>query len=469
MRNRSLLVLAFLLSTLPTTVSGQEHRETRGEERHVVLISIDGMMPSSYLEAEAQGLKLPNLRRMMAVGAYAHGVVGVLPTVTYPSHTTLLSGVPPRLHGIPSNHLLDPEGTSNDAWYWYARDVRVPTLVSAARARGLTTAAVSWPVSLGLPADFNLPEFWRTDSRHPSDLKLLDAISTPPGLLASLERFRGRPLPYPLADDERTEAAIYLWKTQRPHLLLLHIAELDSAQHEFGPGSPEARAALEKSDLQLGRIWQAIEESGLADRTLLAVVSDHGFVAVERTLKPNVLLRQAGLLEVDEKGKVKSWQAWFHSDGGGAALYLRNSGGAGDKATVAKIKELFRPLVNPAGGVQEILEPARIAALGGVAEVALMLDARDGFTFSNSATGEWSEPATIKGTHGYAPDRPALYASLLVAAPGLSRKGDLGVVRMTAIGPALANWLGLQLAPEADPPLQLFGEDAVKSKPGPRR
>src|SRR6202000_2027379 len=121
-----------------------------------------------------------------------------------------------------SNHLLDPEGISNDAWYWYARDGRVPTLVSAARSRGLTTAAVSWPVSLGLGADFNLREFWRTDSRHPTELKLLDAISTPPGLISTLERFRGRPLPYPLADAERTEAAIYIWKTQRAHLLLLH-------------------------------------------------------------------------------------------------------------------------------------------------------------------------------------------------------------------------------------------------------
>jgi predicted AlkP superfamily pyrophosphatase or phosphodiesterase len=445
MRMRFLMVLASLLCAVPALAGG--------EERHVVMISIDGMMPASYLEAEARGLKLPNLRRLMTEGAYAHGVVGVLPTVTFPSHTTLISGVPPRLHGILSNHLFDPEGAANDAWYWYARDVRVPTLVSAARSRGLTTAAVFWPVSVGLGADFNVPEFSRTGSLHPTDTKLLDALSTPPGLLSTLERFRGRPLPYPLKDDERTEAAIYLWKTQRPHLLLLHIAEVDSAEHEFGPWSPEAKAALEKSDALLGQVRAAIEESGLADRTLLAVVSDHGFVAVQRELRPNVLLRQAGLVEVDEKGKVKSWRAWFHSDGGTTALHLRDGG---DTAAVERVKEIFRPLVNdPASGLQEVLESYRIAALGGAAEVALVLDARDGFTFSNTATGEWSAPTTLKGNHGYAPDRPAVYASLLIAAPGLYLKGDLGMIQMTSIAPTLAAWLGLQLAPEAGPPLPL--------------
>ncbi len=446
MRMRFLAVLVSLLCLVPAA-------KADGEERYVVLISIDGLMPASYLEAAARGLKLPNLRRLMNEGAYASGVVGVLPTVTYPSHTTLISGVPPRLHGIPSNRILDPEGTSNGAWYWYARDVRVPTLVSAARARGLRTAAVSWPVSVGLGADFNLPEFWRTDSEHPSDLKLLEVVSTP-GLLAAFERARGRPLSYPLTDDERTEVAIHLWKTHRPHLLLLHIFEVDSAQHEFGPWSAEAKAALEKSDALLGRVRAAIEESGLADRTLLAVASDHGFVAVQRALKPNVLLRQAGLLEVDEKGKVKSWRAWFHSDGGSTALHLKNPG---DTALVERVREIFRPLADdPASGIQEILDPGRIAALGGAEEIVLALDARDGFAFSNSATGEWSEPATTKGYHGYAPDRPALHASLLVVAPGLSRTGDLGVVNMTSIGPTLAAYLGLQLAGEAGRPLPLF-------------
>lgn len=426
-----------------------------GAERHVILLSIDGLMPAYYLEPERFGLRISHLRGLMERGAYARGVVGVLPSVTYPSHTTLITGVPPRLHGIPANKILDPEGTSNGALYWYAREVRVPTLVDAAEARHLTTGAVFWPVSVGLEADFNLPEFWRSGSWHPVDLELLREVSTP-HLMAAVEQTRGRLFPYPLTDEDRLDTAVYLLRNHRPHLLLVHIFELDFAQHDFGPGSPEALAAVEAADRLVGRLLAAVEEAGLAGETLFAVVSDHGFLPVSRALKPNVVLRRAGLLEVDEEGKVRSWQAYFHASGGSAALHLQPGA---DPALADQVAELFRPYVeDPAGGVRAILGRERIAELGGTAEAALFLDARQGFRFLGDASGEWSEPSDDKGHHGHAPDpdREGLYASFLVTAPELTRKGDLGVIPMTRVAPTLARYLGLQLAPQAGEPLEVF-------------
>ena len=186
---------------------------------------------------------MPNLRRLAANGAAARGVVGVLPSVTYPSHTTLITGVPPRLHGILYNTYFDPLAESNDAWLWYAREIRVPTLVSAARSRGRTVGAVSWPVSVGLDADYLVPEFWRSGSTHASDLELLRALSTP-GLVDAIEAFRGRSLTWPATDADRTDMALTILRTFRPGLLLLHLFEVDKYEHTFGPGSREARAAI---------------------------------------------------------------------------------------------------------------------------------------------------------------------------------------------------------------------------------
>jgi predicted AlkP superfamily pyrophosphatase or phosphodiesterase len=137
----------------------------RAEEpaRHVVMISIDGLRPSFYTQPGPA--KIPTIRRLMQQGAWARGVTGVLPSVTYPSHTTLITGVLPARHGIFDNRILDPEGTSNMAWFWYARDIRVTTLPAAVRARGLTAAAVNWPVTVGMDLDHNMPEIAR--SRHP--------------------------------------------------------------------------------------------------------------------------------------------------------------------------------------------------------------------------------------------------------------------------------------------------------------
>src|SRR5262245_21242638 len=85
----------------------------------LVLISIDGLRPGDVLEAERRGLRIPNLRRLAREGAFATGVRGVLPTVTYPSHTTLVTGVAPARHGILANKPFDPTGRG-DGWYWYA-------------------------------------------------------------------------------------------------------------------------------------------------------------------------------------------------------------------------------------------------------------------------------------------------------------------------------------------------------------
>ncbi len=439
----SLLAAALTLSSLAA--------EPAAPERHAVMISIDGLMPGAYLDPEKLGIEAPNLRRLMTEGAYARGVVGVLPTVTYPSHTTLITGVTPGVHGIVNNTYFDPLDTSRGAWRWYAREIRVPTLVAAAKARWLRTASFAWPVGVGLGSDFNIPEFWRNGSQHDSDLELLRALSEPDHLLEDIEGHRGARFEYPLTDSDRIDAAVYTIETHRPHLTLIHIFDLDFVQHEKGPGSPEAIAAVEASDRELGRVLAAVEKAGIADRTLVAVVSDHGFLPVLRTLHPNSLLAEAGLIEVDADGRVTSWRAIFHEASGSALLRVADPA---DLAAVGEARALLATkLEDPTDGLRAILERDEIAVLGGATKAQLWLDAREGFYFSGRITGEWSEATDRRGTHGYAPTRPELHASLILAGPGFEKRGDLGIVPMTRIAPTLAAHLGIELSAQAGAPL----------------
>lgn len=128
----------------------------------LLVISIDGMRPDYITRADEHGLKVPYLRTMMKEGAYAQDVVGVTPTVTYPSHTTLVTGVAPVQHGIYNNTPFDPKGINKDGWYWYAKDIRVPTLFDAVAAARRVTANVEWPVTVGAKGiAFNIPEYRR--------------------------------------------------------------------------------------------------------------------------------------------------------------------------------------------------------------------------------------------------------------------------------------------------------------------
>ena len=124
----------------------------------------------------------------MQQGAHARGVVGVVPTVTYPSHTTLMTGLTPREHGIISNTPFDPLNVNKEGWYWYAEDLKVPTLWDACAKGRLVTSSVDWPVTVGANITFNIVQYWR--AQNDEDRKLIRALSTP-GLFNEAETALG--------------------------------------------------------------------------------------------------------------------------------------------------------------------------------------------------------------------------------------------------------------------------------------
>src|ERR1700761_9406491 len=158
----------------------------------VLMISIDGLRPGDVLDADARGFTAPALKKLVAEGVYANGVRNALPTVTYPNHTTLITGVWPARHGIANNPTFDPLQKNMGGWYWYAEDIKTGTLWDAVHQAHGKVASLSWPVSVGAASiDFDLPEYWRAN--NPEDLKLVRALATP-GLVASLEKATGLPL-----------------------------------------------------------------------------------------------------------------------------------------------------------------------------------------------------------------------------------------------------------------------------------
>jgi predicted AlkP superfamily pyrophosphatase or phosphodiesterase len=427
-----------------------------GRDPHVLLISIDGLMPAAYTQPGPA--KIPAIRRLAAEGAYAEGVAGVLPTVTYPAHTTLITGVTPAVHGIVDNRMFDPDGKSGGANYWYARDIRVPTLLGAVHGRGWRTGAVSWPVTVGLDVDFHVPEFWRSNygADFPESASFLRAASTP-HLLDAVEIARGKPLAFKQTDEDRTDIAAFILKTYQPHLLAVHLIDLDSRQHTFGPGSPEALDTLERLDGMIGTLLRTLETSGLYEQTYVAIVSDHGFRPIERQLQPNTLFKQEGLITVNEAGQITAWQAVFHASGGSGFVYLKDPA---DRALRDRVQMLLQRLkADPANGIESVWTSAEIAGLGGPPDAAFGIDMRAGFytggrhTALVTPTRRDDGAGGMRGGHGFSPLHPELRSAFVVNGPTIHGLGALGIVRMTQIAPTLARWLGVGLSPLADGPV----------------
>src|SRR6185436_7164700 len=103
-------------------------------------------------------IPLPNLRKLAAGGAVANAMTISNPAITWPNHTTLVTGVPPRKHGVLYNGLVTRQGpgkaTKNEQWADKSRLVRVPTIYDAAYNAGLTTAEVDW-VAITKPGTIN--------------------------------------------------------------------------------------------------------------------------------------------------------------------------------------------------------------------------------------------------------------------------------------------------------------------------
>jgi predicted AlkP superfamily pyrophosphatase or phosphodiesterase len=439
----------------------------------VILISIDGLKPEYVQDADAHGLKIPNLRRFLKLGAYSTGVHGVVPTVTYPSHTTLITGVSPAKHGIYANTTFDPLQKNQGGWYWYAEDIKVPTLWDAAADAHLTTVNVHWPVSVAARITWNLPQYWRTGTSD--DRKLLRVLTTP-GLLDALEKDLG---PYAdgikediNSDENRAKFASRLLELKHPDFATIYLTALDTEEHASGPFSPESNATLERIDAALGGILASVKRV-YGDRAVVCVVSDHGFVATDKALHLGVAFRKAGLIEfgdVDrsavatQKDKIKSWKATVWEAGGTIAIVLRDKNNAITKAKVAQL--LKKLAANPANGIDRIVPEAELRARGGFPDAAFLVALRPGFLAGENVSGPLVTPTKTKGMHGYWPDLPAMNSSFFIFGPGLPAAHSLGPIDMRAIAPTLAQFLGLSLpAAEAAPLFDMATTGATKLTP----
>jgi predicted AlkP superfamily pyrophosphatase or phosphodiesterase len=420
-------------------VRGEEQAATAGSsvDRHVVMISIDGLGASWYM-SPPPNLRVPILRRLMEEGSYAEGVEGVYPTVTYPSHTTLVTGRLPGEHGVFTNRSSRQAGKNPKDWFWFASAIQVPTLWDVLRERGLTTAAAFWPATAGARITWNVPEIWDPQKGMVGDPLYVAKFATP-GLLFEAALDLGPPRPGEDGDTTRTKLAAFLIRRHKPNLLLLHLAALDEAEHRHGPGSAEAAATLENSDAHLGELLDAIRAAGLADSTDVFVVSDHGFLSVEREVNPNVLLAKAGLLQVDAGGNITGGKVATVANGGSFFIYWAES-----RDLRRAVDAALAPL-REEGVLWGVLTQQATRDLGAEPAIRLALEAAPGVEFDDRASGDVVRKlSSTAGTHGYLPFRAGLESAFIAWGPHINKGMNLHRVRMTAIAPTVLRALGIE-------------------------
>jgi predicted AlkP superfamily pyrophosphatase or phosphodiesterase len=430
----------------------------------VLMISIDGLRPDYVTHADEHQLRIPNLLRFIAEGTYAEGVRGVLPTVTYPSHTTLVTGVWPAVHGIVNNQIFDPEHRYDGAWYWYADQIRVPTLWDAAHAAGLVTASVSWPVTVDANSiDYNIPEYWRgtlaPDGGATEDRFMMNAVSRPVRDLAEMQQRLG---PYMKGnettiegDRTRTKFSIDILSRHHPAFMTIHLSSLDEEEHLHAPFSPEADADLEAIDGLVGQLIAAARDAN--PNTVVVIVSDHGFAPVHTAVNLYLSFLQAGLITLGKpsaSGAMPTVQSWIAEPwlGGGVAAIVMHD--PTDTAAKERVKQLLDKLAaDPANGIDRVLTAEEAKPLGGFPTATFLVTFKIGFYTAGGLTGPLVTSTPGRGTHGYSPDHPEMRASFFAMGPEVSRGRDVGVIDMRQIAPTVAQFLGIAFPSAEGTPL----------------
>jgi hypothetical protein len=392
------------------------HTQTMKQRRAVrplLVISVDGLDYRYLRDRDKLGLKIPHLRRMISEGELTEGIVGVFPTVTWPSHTTLITGVDPRLHGILGNRRPREEGGD---YYWDISLLKTKTLWHAAHEAGLKTAAITWPVTVGAAIDFNLPEYFQKRRGGAMDLQSIEKKATP-GLVEKIAKAFPSFAQEWMDDRTRTLATVYLLKYEKPDLILLHLVDLDAESHENGPFTREANAVLEYTDELIGQMLQAAPPD-----TVVAVVSDHGFERADRIVDVNQLMARDG---VNGKADLRF------------GLVTAN-----DEAVVNWLRTAARERKHGVG--REIPKAEMLRYTPHLANFAAAFEPVEHHLFGPAVNMQTeSKPAEI-GVHGLWPERKEYRATFLVWGKGVkaARKPEAS---MLTIAPRLAQLLGVEL------------------------
>ena len=441
MRIAFLWVSLFAALAAATPASQPAHAPAR----QVILISIDGF---AAFHLRNRTLDLPNIRALAAAGVQAESSETVFPSVTHPSHTTLVTGVSPRQHGVVGNQVRDRR--TGRAFHITnlprSESVRVPTLFDTLHARGLRTAAFFWPETKDDPAiDDNIAEvFDANGSADPSVVApaLLDELRRGGVPIDSYYTFYDDSFAHAAGDIALTQAAAYVIGRRQPALTALHLLVTDKVQHEVGPAHYRAATALSTADHCVGLLRKAVEAAGLADTTTFVIAADHGFVTVPYQMNVAPLLREPAL-----EGQVR-WHAdqWY---------------------VYAELQPTFEPARHGAAlervltrlerttGIARIIRPRDFAALGypdyddnpyvpGHYIVAAEADTHLLIDPAASDTGRQPRARPYHG-HGYLPDHPSMHTALVLSGSGIAKKRTIGHVRNLDVAPTIAALLGVKL------------------------
>ncbi len=438
-----LLLAIGLLSCAGLLYGCSSSQSSEEETKYVLVISIDGLSPSMLNDPRAP---VPTLRHLAQRGVVAsEGMRISNPTLTWPTHTSMVTGSYADSHTLLFNGVLEGLDKPNKALRINPdadRDQLFTgrTIYDAAYEAGLTTAEVNWPSTRNTDTlDFSFPDttnaFAHTTPAWREELVAQGIIpADQAGWSAEMGSSATR-------DHIWTQAAEHLVRHHQPQLLFLHLLNVDATHHQYGEHTSAGYTAIALADAQIARLLKTIDAVGIGDKTTVFVVSDHGFKNADRVVFPNVILRELGLIEfVDDQ--LHTHRAQAVTVGGSAMIYLLS------EESKEEDRQLIVETFEEAEGIARIITPEeypdyRLPTSDESEEAPdLIIEAAPGYAFDEHVHHETPVLHSAKaGYHGYLANRDAMNALFIASGSGITTEVDLDLVEIVDVAPTIAKLL----------------------------
>jgi predicted AlkP superfamily pyrophosphatase or phosphodiesterase len=416
-----------------------------GRSNHVILITVDGLAAYHLMD---ESLEIPHLRELIAWGTRAVSSEAVFPSVTHPSHTTLITGRRPIAHGVLDNRMRNR--TTGETYHvtnkLRSESIKVPTLFDAAKQRGLTTAAFFWPETKGdRSIDFNVEEAFEENGKPASRIFLapfLAELGHPRIPFDLYPRYYDDPQLQAVADVLLAEAAAMTIGTHRPHLLAIHFLITDKAQHRYGPAHYLAKAAITHVDRCIGILRESVRTAGIEPRTTFIVAADHGFHSVYKEINLYPLFEEAGLQE----------RVALHPDKWALHVELKSS--FDPRADTERVEGVLKKIAR-LPGVSRVIRSEEYPLYGlpryeddshipGQFMIVATIDNHLVIDPGSSSVSPRPMKKPYHG-HGYLPEHPRMYPALVLSGNGIAKGKQIGHVRNLDVAPTIGHLLKLQM------------------------
>ena len=418
----------------------------------VLVFCIDALCTGDVEEMRS----MPHFGPLLKTGSFVENIEPVWPALTYTGHTAILTGCYTDRHGIFHNEKIRRGGYLSEPWFNMKKDVKVPTLLDIAREQGLTTCSLSWPVSGAAAYDMNMPMIVPYSYKGWEPEPWLENTATR-NLMERYFHKHGRYIKGPDRSLDLLTMALaldILEDYDQPDIMLVKMCDLDSARHTYGVNHPKVTDQLRKHDEEFGSIVETLRRKGTLDQTNLVILGDHGMTDVRDVLLINVLLRQAGFLQINQEGKLAGYEALAHSTGLGAYVELRDPT---DTALKRKVHAFLDTLIErpdiQLDYVMDAEEAAQAFRLTGPFD--FILESRLPISFGERLDGDTIWGSQVPGdhkigaaTHGGGPKRTEL-TTFIAGGPAVQTGVVVERRSMVDEAPTMARMLGFDM-PDTD-------------------